>query len=67
MIEHLCPHYIGIRFLLAQAVRHKVLGKEYGWGDHALNVVYLLHQAPTTSTLLNSLGARGWQVVPPSV
>src|SRR5215203_2190366 len=27
------------------------------------NVVYLLHQAPTTSIPLNSLGARGWQMV----
>jgi hypothetical protein len=28
------------------------------------NVVYLLHQAPTTSIPLNPLGAKGWQVVP---
>jgi hypothetical protein len=28
------------------------------------NVVYLLHRAPTTSIPLNTLGARGWQVVP---
>jgi hypothetical protein len=31
------------------------------------NVVYFLHQAPTTSVLLNPSGARGWQVVPPLV
>src|SRR5215203_3201374 len=28
------------------------------------NVVYFLHQAPTTSVPLNLLAARGWQVVP---
>src|SRR5215208_3459312 len=28
------------------------------------NVVYFLHQAPTTSVPLNQLGARGWQGIP---
>ena len=31
------------------------------------NVVYFLHQAPTTSVPLNPLGARGLQVFPPLV
>ena len=42
--------------------RHNVLGKAYGW-SRPLNLVYLLHLAPTTSIPLNPLGARGWQVV----
>src|SRR5215216_3372524 len=42
-------------------------GRRTGGVIRPPNVVYLLHQAPTTSIPLNPLGASGWQVVPAPV
>jgi hypothetical protein len=39
-------------------------GRRTGWMITPPNLVYLLHQTPTTSISLNPLRARGWQVVP---